>query len=185
MGYGLLQLPSMPELRRGLLSVTNFIPAEGVNVASISFKDKAREKQRQKNLILKPQRQPLARTREKMDRAPRKERKETAEKRREHQRVEDDDEMEREYRLLKKLKKGTLSEVEFAEATSTADEGEILLASPISEKGPHNSSVPASQKNRTAQSQSYGLSGNPRTHDRLKTTSVSKGLKKHRFKQRI
>ncbi|CAM6050827.1 unnamed protein product [Sphagnum compactum] len=186
MGYGLLQLPSMPELRRGLLSVTNFIPAEGVNVASISFKDKAREKQRQKNLILKPQRQPLARTREKMDHAPKKERKETAEKRREHQRAEDDDEMEREYRLLKKLKKGTLTEVEFAEATSTADEGETLLASPISErKGPHNASVPASQKNRTAQSQSYGLSGNPRTHDRLKTTSVSKGSKKHRFKQRI
>ncbi len=155
------------------------------HVAWLLDRDKAREKQRQKNLILKPQRQPLARTREKMDRAPRKERKETAEKRREHQRVEDDDEMEREYRLLKKLKKGTLSEVEFAEATSTADEGEILLASPISEKGPHNSSVPASQKNRTAQSQSYGLSGNPRTHDRLKTTSVSKGLKKHRFKQRI
>jgi hypothetical protein len=62
-----------------------------------------------------------------MDHAPRKERKETAEKRREHQRAEDDDEMEREYRLLKKLKKGTLSEVEFAEATSTADESERVL----------------------------------------------------------
>ena len=38
MGYGLLQLPSMPELKRGVVSVAGFVPAEGVDVASIHFK---------------------------------------------------------------------------------------------------------------------------------------------------
>ena len=38
MGYGILQLPSMPELKRGIVSVTGFVPAEGVDVNSITFK---------------------------------------------------------------------------------------------------------------------------------------------------
>ena len=38
MGYGILQLPSMPELKRGIVSVTGFVPAEGVDVNSIAFK---------------------------------------------------------------------------------------------------------------------------------------------------
>ena len=81
----------------------------------LSFvRDKAREKQRQKNLASKPPRQP--KHPEPSDkRAPIKERKETADKRRLHQKREDDEEMEREYRFLKRLKKGTLSEQEYDE----------------------------------------------------------------------
>lgn len=75
-------------------------------------RDKAREKQRQKNLASKPPRQPRL---PEPTRAPKKERKETADKRRLHQKIEDDEEMNREYRLLKKLKKGTLSEQEYDE----------------------------------------------------------------------
>lgn len=72
-------------------------------------------------MINKPPRPPKVRLPE---RAPKKEKKETADKRRTHQRIEDEDEMERDYRLLKKLKKGTLSEIEFNEATSMPDEME-------------------------------------------------------------
>lgn len=76
-----------------------------------SVRDKAREKQRQKNLANKPPRKPRL---EEPVRAPfKKDRKETADKRRLHQSREDEDEMNREYRLLKKLKKGTLSEQEY------------------------------------------------------------------------
>lgn len=76
-----------------------------------SVRDKAREKQRQKNLASKPPRKPRL---EEPVRAPfKKDRKETADKRRLHQSREDEDEMNREYRLLKKLKKGTLSEQEY------------------------------------------------------------------------
>lgn len=90
----------------------------------IYHRDKAREKQRQKNLINKPPRQPRLKELPRKDHAPRKDRKETAEKRRGHQRIEDDEEMDREYRLLKKLRKGTLTESEYAEATSTGDDME-------------------------------------------------------------
>ncbi|XP_024387826.1 DEAD-box ATP-dependent RNA helicase 18 isoform X1 [Physcomitrium patens] len=118
MGFGLLQLPSMPELKRNVLSIAGFQPAKGIDVSSIAFKEKAREKQRQKNLANKPPRQPRE---PEPDRAPKKERKETAEKRRLHQKVEDDEEMNREYRLLKKLKKGTLSESEYEQVMSMPD----------------------------------------------------------------
>jgi ATP-dependent RNA helicase DDX55/SPB4 len=38
MGFGLLQLPSMPELKRNVMSVAGFQPAKGVDVSSISYK---------------------------------------------------------------------------------------------------------------------------------------------------
>jgi len=38
MGFGLLQLPSMPELKRNVMSVAGFQPAKGVDVNSIPFK---------------------------------------------------------------------------------------------------------------------------------------------------
>lgn len=47
--------------------------------------------------------------------------KQTAKKRRATQTVEDDDEMAKEYRLLKKLKKGAIDETEFAKLTGTED----------------------------------------------------------------
>ncbi|KAG0569950.1 hypothetical protein KC19_6G127800 [Ceratodon purpureus] len=119
MGFGLLQLPSMPELKRNVMSIAGFQPAKGVDVSSVPFKDKAREKQRQKNLASKPPRQPRL---PEPTRPPKKEKKETADKRRLHQKQDDDDEMDREYRLLKKLKKGTLSEQEYEEEVMQLDE---------------------------------------------------------------
>lgn len=48
-------------------------------------------------------------------------RKRTAKQRRATQLVEDEDEITREYRLLKKLKKGAIDENEFAKLTGTED----------------------------------------------------------------
>lgn len=48
-------------------------------------------------------------------------RKKTAKQRRTVQSMEDEDEMAREYRLLKKLKKGVIDESEFAKLTGTED----------------------------------------------------------------
>lgn len=48
-------------------------------------------------------------------------RKKTAKQRRAAQTIEDEDELAREYRLLKKLKKGTIDEDEYAKLTGTED----------------------------------------------------------------
>lgn len=48
-------------------------------------------------------------------------RKKTARQRRAQQTVEDEDELTREYRLLKKLKKGTIDENEYAKLTGTEE----------------------------------------------------------------
>lgn len=155
MGFGLLQLPSMPELKRNVMSVAGFQPAKGVDVSSISYKDKAREKQRQKNLTSKPPRQPRL---PEPTRAPKKEKKETADKRRLHQKKEDDEEMDREYRLLKKLKKGTLSEQEFEEEVMQSEEPTSNVSEEI---GDVDSSVQASDSKvskRSAQSNSKSQS---------------------------
>lgn len=48
-------------------------------------------------------------------------RKKTAKQRRAVQTIEDEDDMAREYRLLKKLKKGAIDESEFAKLTGTED----------------------------------------------------------------
>ncbi|KAK9283118.1 hypothetical protein L1049_011349 [Liquidambar formosana] len=42
MGYGLLQLPSMPEVKRHSLSTVGFTPAEDINLKDIKYKDKSR-----------------------------------------------------------------------------------------------------------------------------------------------
>lgn len=47
--------------------------------------------------------------------------KRTAKQRRAKQSAEDDDELTRDYRLLKKLKKGAINETEFAKLTGTED----------------------------------------------------------------
>lgn len=38
MGYGLLQLPAMPEIKRGTLSSANFEPVKGIDLMSIKYK---------------------------------------------------------------------------------------------------------------------------------------------------
>lgn len=55
------------------------------------------------------------------DAAPTVMRKKTAKQRRAAQTVEDEDELAREYRLLKKLKKGTIDESEYAKLTGTEE----------------------------------------------------------------
>ena len=89
------------------------------------FRDKSREKQRKKNLQAKKamhQQEPKPRKpKAAANAAASATRKQTAKQRRGVQSLEDDDEMAREYRLLKKLKKGAIDESEFAKLTGTKD----------------------------------------------------------------
>ncbi|EFJ23182.1 hypothetical protein SELMODRAFT_103968 [Selaginella moellendorffii] len=54
MGFGLLQLPSMPELKRGIFTSQHFVPVEGIDFSAIKYRDKSREKQRQRELKAAP-----------------------------------------------------------------------------------------------------------------------------------
>ncbi|KAI4306875.1 hypothetical protein L6164_030117 [Bauhinia variegata] len=123
MGYGLLQLPSMPEVKNQSLSTEGFVPVEDINLEDIKYRDKSREKQRKKNLQAKKE----SKEKEAKPQKPSKNpiaavtRKKTAKQRRAQQTVEDEDELMREYRLLKKLKKGTIDESEYAKLTGTEE----------------------------------------------------------------
>ncbi|XP_060178919.1 DEAD-box ATP-dependent RNA helicase 18-like isoform X2 [Lycium barbarum] len=127
MGYGLLQLPAVPDVKHHSLSLKGFTPVEDINLEEIKYKDKSREKQRKKNLQAK--KAAMAQQQEQKRQRPKKEanstatamRKKTAKQRRATQFVEDEDEITREYRLLKKLKKGAINENEFAKLTGTED----------------------------------------------------------------
>ncbi|KAI8564298.1 hypothetical protein RHMOL_Rhmol03G0170200 [Rhododendron molle] len=127
MGFGLLQLPSISEVKNHSLSAVGFTPVEDINLEEIKFKDKSREKQRKKNLQAKKaalQQEPLKPRKPKTtanSAAATVLRKKTAKQRRTVQSMEDEDEMAREYRLLKKLKKGVIDENEFAKLTGTED----------------------------------------------------------------
>ncbi|GFS33574.1 P-loop containing nucleoside triphosphate hydrolases superfamily protein [Actinidia rufa] len=126
MGFGLLRLPSVPEVKHHSLSTQGFTPVEDVKFEEIKFKDKSREKQRKKNLQAKKamqQQEPKPRKpKAAANAAASATRKQTAKQRRGVQSLEDDDdEMAREYRLLKKLKKGAIDESEFAKLTGTED----------------------------------------------------------------
>ncbi|KAL5720926.1 RNA helicase [Ranunculus cassubicifolius] len=121
MGYGLLQLPSMSEVKQLTLSGNGFVPVEDIKVSEIKYKDKSREKQRQKNLKLKKeagnQKPKTLQPKTKPSAAATVTRKKTAKQRRAAQTVEDADELERDYRLLKKLKRGDIDESEFDKLT--------------------------------------------------------------------
>ncbi|GKU92175.1 hypothetical protein SLEP1_g5940 [Rubroshorea leprosula] len=126
MGYGLLQLPSMPEVKQHSLSTEGFVPVEDVNFDEIKYKDKSREKQRKKNLQAKKEQE----QQEQKPKKPNKTssasattvmRKKTARQRRAAQSVEDEEELTREYRLLKKLKKGAIDENEYAKLAGIED----------------------------------------------------------------
>ncbi|WKA00688.1 hypothetical protein VitviT2T_019024 [Vitis vinifera] len=125
MGYGLLQLPSMPEVKHHSLSTEGFTPVEDINFEEIKYKDKSREKQRKKNLQAKKAVQDQEPKPQKPNKtphtAPTVMRKKTAKQRRTAQTIEDEDDLAREYRLLKKLKKGTIDESEFAKLTGTEE----------------------------------------------------------------
>ncbi|KAJ7959598.1 RNA helicase [Quillaja saponaria] len=121
MGYGLLQLPAMPEVKNHSLSTEGFIPIEDINFEEVKYRDKSREKQRKKNLKAKKE----AKEKEVKPKSSKTLhpanviRKKTAKQRRARQTVEDEDELTREYRLLKKLKKGAIDESEFDKLTGT------------------------------------------------------------------
>ncbi|KAJ8426432.1 hypothetical protein Cgig2_021039 [Carnegiea gigantea] len=139
MGYGLLQLPSMPEVKHHALSAEGFTPAVDVKLEEIKYKvfpdfwavvlpeirDKAREKQRKKNLLAKKLeeeqnlKQLKPKTRQNQKDAVMK--KKTAKQRRAVQTKEDEDELAREYRLLKKLKRGAIDEDEYARLMGAED----------------------------------------------------------------
>ncbi|KAK4489297.1 hypothetical protein RD792_005101 [Penstemon davidsonii] len=124
MGCGLLQLPCVPEVKRHSLSIEGFVPVPDINLEEIKFKDKSREKQRKKNLVVRK----AAKEEEKKKKpkavskaASAVLRKKTAKQRRATQSTDDADELERDYRLLKKLKKGKIDEDEFSKLTGTED----------------------------------------------------------------
>ncbi|XP_038891300.1 DEAD-box ATP-dependent RNA helicase 18 [Benincasa hispida] len=124
MGYGLLQLPLMPEVKHHSLSTEGFVPVEDINFEEVKYKDKSREKQRKKNLQAKKEAQkqlPKPKPKNTPNVAPPILRKKTARQRRATQTAEDEDELAREYRLLKKLKKGTIDETEYAKLTGTEE----------------------------------------------------------------
>ncbi|KAM1029001.1 hypothetical protein ACFX1X_042026 [Malus domestica] len=116
MGFGLLQLPAMPEVKHHSLSTEGFIPVEDMNLEEIKFKRiyNRRKKQNSKNRNIKK----IKKIPNASDAAMRKK---TGKQRRAIQTAEDDDELAREYRLLKKLKKGAIDESEFAKLTGTED----------------------------------------------------------------
>ncbi|XP_010257043.1 PREDICTED: DEAD-box ATP-dependent RNA helicase 18 [Nelumbo nucifera] len=125
MGYGLLQLPSMSEVKHHSLSVDGFTPVDDINVAEIKYKDKLREKQRQKNLkakkTLEHQEEKPQKPKSNVNAPAKVTRKKTARQRRAAQTVEDEEELDRDYRLLKKLKKGAIDESQFAKLTGTEE----------------------------------------------------------------
>lgn len=88
------------------------------------IRDKSREKQRQRNLRAKKeakQQEPKPQQSKNPNAEATIMRKKTAKQRRAVQTMEDENEMAREYRLLKKLKKGAIDESEFAKLTGTED----------------------------------------------------------------
>ncbi|CAN1816316.1 DEAD-box ATP-dependent RNA helicase 18, partial [Linum perenne] len=114
-------------MEKGLRAFVSFIRAYKEHSCNYIFRDKSREKQRKKNLQTKKE----AKQHEKKPSQKRKRnptdapsgvlRKKTAKQRRAVQKAEDDEELTRDYRLLKKLKKGDINDDEFARLTATED----------------------------------------------------------------
>nr|XP_009412627.1 PREDICTED: DEAD-box ATP-dependent RNA helicase 18 isoform X1 [Musa acuminata subsp. malaccensis] len=118
MGYGLLQIPSMPEVKHHSLSVDGFSPVDGIDLSQIKYKDKARERHRLKILQSKQAEEPKQNRVKKIpDDNVAITRKKTGRQRRATQTKEDDEELENEYRLLKKLKRGLIDESEYEKLT--------------------------------------------------------------------
>ncbi|RUS77792.1 hypothetical protein EGW08_014456 [Elysia chlorotica] len=130
-GFGLLHLPKMPELKGK--RVVNFEPIE-VDLSTIPFKDKAREKLRQEKAESEaaekkvkrtrpPRSIPWSKNKEKLDkRKSKKEVRKTKAEKRKASTNDDDivDDFDDDIRLMKKLKKGKISKEEF-DATFAPD----------------------------------------------------------------
>ncbi|CAH2295785.1 ATP-dependent RNA helicase DDX55 [Pelobates cultripes] len=127
-GFGLLKMPRMPELRGKDFS--DFVPAP-IDTDSIPYKDKNREKQRQK--MLQERRNVVGETRRSFvknkswskQKARKDKRKKTALKRKNQEGSDIDDEdvndLLQDTRLLKRLKKGKITKEEFEKEFSTSD----------------------------------------------------------------
>ncbi|CAN1812109.1 DEAD-box ATP-dependent RNA helicase 18 [Linum perenne] len=112
-------------MEKGLRAFVSFIRAYKEHHCSFIFRDKSRQKQRNKNMQTKKESKQNEEKPQKRNRnpetAPGAMRKKTAKQRRATQTAEDDEELTRDYRLLKKLKKGAIDEDEFAKLTGTED----------------------------------------------------------------
>uniref|UniRef100_A0A0D3EHL6 ATP-dependent RNA helicase n=1 Tax=Brassica oleracea var. oleracea TaxID=109376 RepID=A0A0D3EHL6_BRAOL len=113
MGYGLLRFPSVSEVKQGRLSSEGFTPVEGGQVSGETKKAKVtsreRETARRENSKKAVAASPATTYSNK--------RKLTGKQRQTIQTAEDEEEMARDYRLLKKLKKGSVEEDDFAKLT--------------------------------------------------------------------
>ena len=134
--FALLRLPRMPEVKKvNKGSIEHFTPSL-VDPESVRFKDKGREKQRQQ-LIQQRSQEADASSKEEVKKSGQKQplkaapvmnhgagERLTAAKRRKLQQRDELEELDHEYTLLKKLKKGKLSEHEFDVATGLSEEDE-------------------------------------------------------------
>eukprot|EP00047_Mylnosiga_fluctuans_P003973 m.232036 g.232036 ORF g.232036 m.232036 type:complete len:609 (-) comp12292_c0_seq1:34-1860(-) len=136
-GFGLIHLPRMPELRENK-SMTSFVPSK-VPADSISYKDKVREKRRlekrEEPAEEKPRPVKTAAWSNQLEHKAKKEKRKARRaflaktKKDDAQKEEDNeddwDDLAKETRLAKKLKKGKITSEEFDEATGMqSDDGE-------------------------------------------------------------
>ncbi|KAI3961855.1 hypothetical protein MKW98_022060, partial [Papaver atlanticum] len=122
-GIWVVASPIHVELKNHSLFTHGFVPAEDVNVGEIEYKDRNREKQRKRNLKARKEAELEQPKFNKPKRNPKESvtRKQTAKQRRAVQTVDDAEELDRDCRSLKKLKKGTIDEAEFAKLTGAED----------------------------------------------------------------
>eukprot|EP01024_Parvocaulis_polyphysoides_P023399 TRINITY_DN21633_c0_g3_i2.p1 TRINITY_DN21633_c0_g3~~TRINITY_DN21633_c0_g3_i2.p1 ORF type:complete len:492 (-),score=104.06 TRINITY_DN21633_c0_g3_i2:128-1408(-) len=124
--FGLLQMPKMPEIKR-LKNVREFKSSE-IDINSIPFKDKAREKQRRRLLQEKQQDESQKKQQQIQRRKEDKQQKRDSQviqairqlPKRQRNKLQDREEekfLQDEYRLLKKLRTKKISEEQFDEAT--------------------------------------------------------------------
>ncbi|KAG2447782.1 hypothetical protein HYH02_007239 [Chlamydomonas schloesseri] len=135
-GLGLLRLPKMPDLKKPL-GASEFRPSP-VDPSTVPYRDKAREKQRQKGLQQKQHeaaRSGAAASAEERAAAKRKaaaavaaeaaEARLPAAKRRQLQMKDETAALNQEYSLLKKLKKGKISQHQYNVATGLSDDSDL------------------------------------------------------------
>ncbi|XP_037016817.2 ATP-dependent RNA helicase DDX55 [Artibeus jamaicensis] len=138
-GFALLKMPRMPELRGR--QFPDFVPVD-VDTDAIPFKDKVREKQRQK--LLEQQRKGPTENRGRRkfvknkawskQKARKEKRRKSAKRRRGEGSDVDDEDMEEllsDTRLLKKLRKGKITEEEFEKGLLTGVKGPIQMAADL------------------------------------------------------
>lgn len=136
-GFALLRMPKMPELRGKQFA--DFVPVD-INTDTIPFKDKMREKQRQKLLEQQRREKTENEGRRKFiknkawskQKAKKKKKKKMNEKRKreEGSDIEDEDmeELLNDTRLLKKFKKGKITEEEFEKGLLTSGKKSVKAA---------------------------------------------------------